>query len=113
MDEKFVSPEGEPEPHAVPGCTYRPNRKSDFGKKKSGLKKKEVEEDDEPGTVRQSPQTIPRYSCIALIIAVVVKEEPWISEYMASISKLGGDIITEKLFELEASNRKATGKYSP
>ncbi|KAL0268139.1 UNVERIFIED_CONTAM: hypothetical protein PYX00_010198 [Menopon gallinae] len=94
-DEQFESPEGEPEPKTIPGITYRPNKRTEFGKKKTGLKMKELEngrDSDEP---------------------VVVKEEPWISEYMASISKLGGEIITDKLYAVEATNRKlASGKYN-
>lgn len=39
------------------------------------------------------------------------KKEPDISEYMKSISKLGGDIISDQLYKVEAATKRMMKTY--
>lgn len=48
-EERYTGSEGEAEPHAIPGCSYRHSERESFGRRKQEYNKKN-KDDDNQGT---------------------------------------------------------------
>ncbi|KAK6620476.1 hypothetical protein RUM44_006877 [Polyplax serrata] len=89
-EEIYTGPDGQPETKTIPGCSYRSSKKGEFGRKKTDYEKKEKEEE----------------------VLQVEKEEPKISEYMGTISKLGGEIVNDQLYKVAQITKNIRSKYA-